>query len=77
MNIYLIFIMSLSDKDRAVNYITNLYGNSGINENTVYRIFRNFIKNENEAINAAREFISNECDIKTVKTKLFKKSAFL
>ena len=69
--------MSLSDKDRAVNYITNLYGNSGINENTVYRIFRIFIKNENEAINAAREFISNECDIKTVKTKLFKKSAFL
>ena len=69
--------MSLSDKDRAVNYITNLYSNSGINENTVYRIFRNFIKNENEAINAAREFINNECDVKTVKTKLFKKSAFL
>ena len=77
MNIYLIFIMSLSDKDRAVNYITNLYGNSGINENTVYRIFKNFIKNEIEAINAAREFINNECDVKTVKTKLFKKSAFL
>ncbi len=69
--------MSLSDKDRAINYIANLYGNSGINENTVYRIFRNFIKDENEAINSAREFINNECDVKTVKTKLFKKSAFL
>ena len=69
--------MSLSDKDRAINYIANLYGNSGINENTVYRIFRNFIKDENEAINSAREVINNECDVNTVKTKLFKKSAFL
>tara|TARA_A100000172_G_scaffold72976_1_gene54351 strand:+ start:359 stop:568 length:210 start_codon:yes stop_codon:yes gene_type:complete len=69
--------MTLSDTDRAINYIATLYGNSGINENTVYRIFKNFIKDENKAINAAREFINTQCDVKTVTTKLFKKSAFL
>jgi len=69
--------MSLSDTDRAINYIANLYGNSGINETAVYRIFKNFIKDEKKAINAAREFIDTQCDVKTTKTKLFKKSAFL
>jgi hypothetical protein len=69
--------MTLSDTDRAINYIATLYGNSAINENTVYRIFKNFIKDENKAINAAREFINTQCDVKTTKTKLFKKSAFL
>jgi len=64
-------------REKAILWLTSFYGTRGCSENVVYKVFRKNIKDQNEAINAAREYIENDCDVKTTKTKLFKKSAFL
>lgn len=64
-------------KQKAILWLTSFYGARGCSENVVYKVFRKNIKDQEQAINAARKYIENECDVKTTKTKLFKKSAFL
>jgi hypothetical protein len=75
----------MSQKEKAIQFITETlqqpyYLNRGLSENTIYKIFRNFITDTDYAIQSAREYLENQEKLGNVETTvkpLFPKSAFI
>ena len=75
----------MSQKEKAIQFITETlqqpyYLNRGLSENTIYKIFRNFIPDVDLAIQSAREYLENQEKLGNVETTvrpLFRKSDFI
>ena len=75
----------MSQKEKAIQFITDTlqqpyYLKRGLSENTIYKIFRNFIPDVDLAIQSAREYLENQEKLGNVETTtrpLFRKSDFI
>lgn len=75
----------MTEKEQAISFITETlkqpyYLDRGLSENTIYKIFRNFIPDVDLAIQSAREYLQEQESLGNVETTykpLFRKSDFI
>ena len=75
----------MTDREQAISFITETlkqpyYLDRGLSENTIYKIFRNFIPDVDLAIQSAREYLQEQESLGNVETTtrpLFRKSDFI
>jgi len=75
----------MTDREQAISFITETlkqpyYLDRGLSENTIYKIFRNFIPDVDLALQSAREYLQEQESLGNVETTtrpLFRKSDFI